>query len=71
MTVGSLVYVRTYVYLWEENLVATEIVQESLESTGKEIFSGRQKIWQEALGLLDEKPLIGTGSKITLKSFLM
>lgn len=70
MTVGSLVYVRTYVYLWEENLVATEIVQDSLESTGKEIFSGRQKIWQEALGLLDEKPLIGTGSKITLKSFL-
>lgn len=69
MTVGSLVYVRTYVYLWEENLVATEIVQDSLESTGKEIFSGRQKIWQEALGLLDEKPLIGTGSKITLKSF--
>lgn len=71
MTVGSLVYVRTYVYLWEENLVATEIVQGSLESTGKQIFSGRQNIWQEALGLLDEKPLIGTGSKITLKSFFI
>lgn len=69
LTIGSMVYVKTYVYLWENNLVDQDIVQESIDTTGKEFFSGRQKIWQECLLLLDEKPLTGTGSKIELKSF--
>ena len=71
LTIGSLVYVQTYIYLWESNLVATELMQESIEATGKSVFSGRQFIWKEALELLNEKPLVGTGSKIHLQSFFM
>ena len=69
LTIGSMVYVKTYVYLWENNLVDQDIVKESMDTTGKQVFSGRQKIWQECLQLLSEKPLTGTGSKIELKSF--
>lgn len=69
LTLGSLVYARTYVYLWEENLVDTEVVASTAEETGKDLFSGRQKIWQECFELLEKHPLTGTGSKIKLQSF--
>lgn len=71
LTIGSMVYVKTYVYLWENNLVDQDIVKDSMQATGKQVFSGRQEIWQECLELLSEKPLTGTGSKIELKSFSM
>ena len=70
LTIGSMIYVRTYVYLWENNLVDQDIVKESMDATGKRVFSGRERIWQECLQLLSEKPLTGTGSKIKLKSFV-
>lgn len=70
LTIGSLVYVKTYVYLWENNiLIASDIIDMSLENSGKEVFSGREIIWQECLELLDKNPFTGTGSKIRLRSF--
>lgn len=69
LTVGSLLYVYLYVYMWQQSVVDADVVSLIVEDTGKDLFSGRQRIWEECLGLINENFFWGTGSKITLRSF--
>ena len=69
LTIGSLFYVNVYVYLWQNSIIDSEIITETVENTGKDFFSGRQKIWEECLNLLHNNPFWGCGSKIRLYSF--
>lgn len=69
LTVGSLLYAILYVYLWRESAVDADIISAMVDNTGKQLFSGRQNIWQECIELWKHNVLWGVGSNIQLYSF--
>ena len=65
LTVGSIVYVHLYIYLYMNDLVLDVFAQFS----DKKFFSGREVIWLEVTNLLSEHPITGIGSNINLSSY--
>lgn len=67
LTFGSILWVSLYVWMFITEFDLQQYT--SLVSDDKSAFSGRQYIWNEALGMLAEKPFIGYGSDFVLESF--
>lgn len=66
-TLGSLVYVGVYELASIDGWDVSEI--QDISGSSKNIFSGRQHIWFEAITNLMSHPITGMGSNITLDSF--
>lgn len=69
LTIGSLVYVFVYTYVWWNDVDISLFEDISAEKTNKHVYSGRQLIWLEVYNLILEYPLLGFGSKFQLQSF--
>ena len=69
LTIGSLLYVFVYTYLWWNDYDISFLQDISAEKTNKHIYSGRQLIWLEVYNLILEYPILGFGSKFQIQSF--
>lgn len=62
-TLGSIIFVYSYIYLWLSSGVENTFI------FGKRLFTGREKIWYELYLKFKEKIFVGLGSDIKLHSF--
>lgn len=66
LTLGSLIYVQFYIF----NFLNRDVdLSEYFSFSNKNIYSGRELIWIEALALWGKAPFTGTGSNVHLESF--
>lgn len=63
LTIGSLIFVLTYVYLWRNN------ISFDLPFTNKFIYSGREYIWNELIINFQHNPIVGLGSNYNIKTY--
>lgn len=63
LTIGSLIFVYTYIHLWENRFSI------SLDFTDKPLFTGREAIWTELFYSFKEHPIVGLGSNYDIVSY--
>ncbi|HDR4707879.1 TPA: O-antigen ligase family protein [Bacillus paranthracis] len=63
LTIGSLIFVYTYIHLWENRFSI------SLDFTDKPLFTGREAIWTELFYSFKEHPMVGLGSNYDILSY--
>lgn len=63
LTIGSIIFVLFYVYLWKNN------INIQLDFSTKSFYSGRNLIWYELWQVFKENYIIGIGSSYQMKSY--
>ncbi|MDK7539263.1 O-antigen ligase family protein [Bacillus paranthracis] len=63
LSIGSLIFVYTYIHLWQNRFNI------SLELFDKPLFTGREAIWTELFYSFKEHPIVGLGSNYNIVSY--